>query len=63
MDKVEEAVLSTFDKDFSHKIKMELAKKYKEVSTNVKAHNRKVKRGLFGGGNLFRSLFNRFRKR
>jgi hypothetical protein len=63
MDKVEEAVLSTFDKDFSHKIKLELAKKYKEVSSNIKAHNRKVKKGLFGGGNLFRSLFNRFKKR
>ena len=58
-DKVEEAVMSTFDKDYSNKIKQELIQKYKDVLGNVKKHNKKVNKGLFGGGALFRNLFNR----
>lgn len=62
VDKVEDAVLSTFDKDYSHKIKLELAKKYKETRSNVRKHNKTVKKGLFGGGSIFRNLFNRFKR-
>jgi len=58
-DKVEEAVMSTFDKDYSIKLKQELAQKYQSARNNVKKHNKKVRRGLFGGGSLFRNLFNR----
>ena len=61
MDKVEEAVMSTFDRDYSQKIKQELVQKYKDVMNNARSHNKKTRKGLFGGGSLFRNLFNRRR--
>ena len=63
MDKVDDAVLSSFNKQYKFKISKELSKKYKEASYNIAQHNKKVNRGLFGGGSLFRNLFNRFKKR
>jgi hypothetical protein len=57
-DNVEEAVLSTYDKDFSKKVKQELVDKYRRVMTRTKEHNQKTNRGLFGGGNIFRNIFN-----
>ena len=59
VEKVEDAVMSTFDKDYSIKLKQELAQKYRSARSNVKKHNKSVKKGLFGGGGLFRNLFNR----
>lgn len=59
-DNVEEAVLSTYNKDFSEKVKRELASKYKRVMSRTKEHNKKVNKGLFGG--VFRNIFN-WRKR
>lgn len=61
VDRVEDAVMSTFDKDYSQKIKLELSQKYRDVMNNVRTHNKKTRKGLFGGGSLFRNLFNRKR--
>lgn len=56
-ENVEEAVLSTYDKDFSRKVKTELVSKYRRVMDRTREHNRKTTRGLFGG-NVFRNIFN-----
>lgn len=55
-DNIEEAVLSTYDKDFSRKLKQELVSKYRRVKERTTAHNKKTKKGLFGGS--FRNIFN-----
>lgn len=60
-DNVEEAVISTYNKDFSRKLKQDLVDKYRRVKDRVEKHNKKTNRGLFGG-NIFRNIFN-WRKR
>jgi hypothetical protein len=55
-ENIEEAVLSTYDKDFSNKVKQELVSKYRRVMDRTKKNNKQRKKGLFGGA--FRGLFN-----
>lgn len=55
-DDIEEAVLSTYNKDFSRKVKSELVSKYRRVMDRTKANNQKTRKGLFGG--VLRGLFN-----
>lgn len=56
IDNIEEAVLSTYDKDFSKKVAQELVGKYNKVMQRTKENNKKTKKGLFGG--IFRNIFN-----
>jgi len=55
-DNIEEAVVSTYDKDFSKKLKQELVSKYRRVKQRTRDHNKKTRKGLLGG--VFKSLFN-----
>lgn len=55
----EEAVLSTYDKDFSRKVKQELTNKYRRVMDRTKKQNKETRKGLLGAmGGAYRSLFN-----
>ncbi len=56
IDHIEEAVLSTYDKDFSRKVAQEVVNKYNRVMQRTKEQNQKTRKGLFGG--IFRSIFN-----
>lgn len=56
IDHIEEAVLSTYDKDFSKKVAQEVTDKYNRVMQRTKVQNQKTKKGLFGG--IFRNIFN-----
>ena len=56
IDHIEEAVLSTYDKDFSKKVAQEVTDKYHRVMARTKEQNAKTKKGLFGG--IFRNIFN-----
>lgn len=55
-DNIEEAVLSTYDKDFSQSLKRELVSKYRRVMDRTQKHNKKTRQSLFGG-NVFRDIF------
>ena len=55
IDNIEEAVLSTYDKDFSKKVAMEVTAKYNRVMTRTKEQNKKTNKGLFGG--VFKNIF------
>ncbi|MCK5016110.1 MAG: hypothetical protein KAS32_03480 [Candidatus Peribacteraceae bacterium] len=55
-DDIEEAVISTYSKDYSRKVKQELVDKYRRVQDRTKAANKKRSKGLFGGS--FKSIFN-----
>lgn len=57
-ENIEEAVLSTYDKDFSAKLKQELVGKYRRVKDRTKKQNRITSQSLFGGGGgAFRNIF------
>lgn len=56
IENIEEAVLSTYDKDFSRKVAQEVVSKYNRVTQRVKVQNKKTKQGLFGG--IFRNIMN-----
>ena len=60
IDNVEEAVLSTYNKDFSKKVAQEVVAKYNNSMQRAKEHNKKTNKGLFGGGlgAVFRNIFN-----
>ena len=54
MDQVEDAVLSSFDKDFSKKVALELVQKHKRVMSRTKVRNKKTKSGI---GQMIRNMF------
>lgn len=72
-DQAEEAVVSSFDKDFSKKVKMDLINKYNNIKDSVSIQNKKTETGIknmgrsafgstnmFGGlGSFFRNMFKR----
>lgn len=55
-ENIEEAVMSTYDKDFSRAVKQELVSKYRKVMDRTRKQNKSTKKSLFGG-NVFRNIF------
>ena len=55
LDQMEEAIISTFDKDFSKKVKLDLVKKFQRIKKNQKKQRKRTLGGLFGSklGGLF----------
>lgn len=69
-ENIEGAVVSSFDKDFSDKVKMDLVQKYNRVSGRVATTNKKTVAGIngmpnkgFGMGiyNIFKNIFKKKR--
>lgn len=58
IENIEEAVLSTYNKDFSRKLKQELVSKYRKTMDRTQVGNRKTQQGLMGLGGAFRNVFN-----
>jgi hypothetical protein len=51
-DDMEDAIIDTWDKDFSKKVKIDMAQKFKRIQKFTKLHKKKVAKGLrsmFGG--------------
>ena len=48
IDDMEEAITDTWSKDFSKKVKIDMAQKYRRIQKNVKTQNKKTMFNIFG---------------